>query len=175
MTVTWIIGLSGAGKTTIAREVTQQLRSHGRAVVMLDGDGLRDVWGDDLGHTLADRKTNAWRICRLCKYLEGQGVDVVCAILSLFEETRAWNRNHFARYVQVLLDVPMDELRARDPRGLYREAAAGRLRNVAGVDVPYERPARNDLVLFNGQDADPPDAQAAKIVALLLTESAVRA
>jgi len=170
MTVTWIIGLSGAGKTTIAREVTKQLRADGRNVVMLDGDALREVWGDDLGHTLDDRRTNAWRICRLCKLLDSQGVDVVCAILSLFEETRAWNREQMSRYVEVFLDVPMAELKARDPRGLYRAQAEGRAKDVAGVDLRFDRPMHSDLVLANGIGADSPAEQAAKIVGLLCTQ-----
>lgn len=167
MTVTWIIGLSGAGKTTVAREVVRQLRDDGTHVVQLDGDGLREVWGDDLGHTSADRLVNAWRICRLCKFLDRQGVDVVCAILSLFAETREWNRRELSRYVEVFLDVPMEELKARDPRGLYRAAAEGRASDVAGVDLPFDRPRGSDLVLDNGADADPPGVQAGKIVALL--------
>jgi adenylylsulfate kinase len=167
MSVTWIIGLSGAGKTTIAREVVKQLRAAGTCVVMLDGDAMREVWGDDLGHTLADRRTNAWRVCRLCRNLDAQGLDVVCAILSLFEETRAWNRAEYSHYVEVFLDVPMDELKRRDPRGLYREAAEGRVTNVAGVDLKFDPPARSDLVLANGIGADSPQAQAGKIVELV--------
>ena len=167
MAVTWIIGLSGAGKTTIARELVAQLRDAGTCAVMLDGDALREVWGDDLGHTLEDRRRNAWRICRLCKLLDGQGVEVVCAILSLFEETRAWNRAHLSRYVEVFLDVPMEELKARDRRGLYRGAAEGHVKNVAGVDLPFERPRNPDLVLTNGANSDSPGAAAAKIAALL--------
>jgi adenylylsulfate kinase-like enzyme len=167
MTVTWIIGLSGAGKTTIARELVAQRRADGFCVAMLDGDALRDVWGDNLGHTLEDRRTNAWRTCRLCKYLDSQGLDVVCAILSLFEATRAWNREQLSRYIEVFLDVPMEELKARDPRGLYRATADGRARNVAGVDLEFERPRNSDLVLANGAGADSPSMQAAKIAALL--------
>jgi len=170
MTVTWIIGLSGAGKTTIAREVVRRMRDAGESVVMLDGDALREVWGDDLGHTLDDRLTNAWRMCRLCKYLDRQGVDVVCAILSLFEETRAWNREHLTRYVEVFLDVPMEDLTERDPRGLYRAALAGEMTNVAGVDLKFDRPRQSDLVLANGVGADSPGEQAAKILELLRLE-----
>ncbi len=167
MTVTWIIGLSGAGKTTIARELVSQMRADGDNVIMLDGDALREVWGDDLGHTLEDRRRNAWRVSRLCKYLDSQGVHVVASILSMFEETRAWNRANMSRYVEVMLDVPMADLKARDPRGLYRAAAAGEITCVAGVDLPFEPPRRPDLVLRNGLNADSPAEQAAKILSLL--------
>jgi adenylyl-sulfate kinase len=153
--VIWLIGLSGAGKTTIGREVHALLRCNGSKVVLLDGDAFREVMGDDLGHGLDDRRRNAGRICRLCKLLDEQQIDVVCCILSIFEESREWNRQNLNDYTEVFIDVPMDELIRRDPKGLYLKALAGEVRDVAGIDLEFEQPKSPDLVIENhGADAD---------------------
>jgi cytidine diphosphoramidate kinase len=147
--VAWVIGLAGAGKTTIGRAVAAELKLRRPNVVFLDGDDVRTIMGSDLGHTLEDRRQNAWRICRLCAYLEGQGIDVVCAILSLFPETRDWNRQNYARYVEVFVDVPIDVLKQRDQKQLYSRAAAGLVSNVAGIDLPFTPPATPDVTIDN--------------------------
>ena len=144
--VIWIIGLAGAGKSTLAAAVHERLQSSNPATVLLDGDKVREVIGGG-SHTLEGRRENAWRICRLCELLDSQGIDVVCAVLSIFEEHRDWNRRHLSRYLEVYLDVPLDVLQRRDQHGLYSEAAAGRIRDVVGVDLPFEVPARPDLTL----------------------------
>ncbi|MDY0307055.1 MAG: adenylyl-sulfate kinase [Desulfovibrionaceae bacterium] len=147
--VVWIIGLSGSGKSTLANEVVRLVRGRGETVALLDGDAVRRVFGDDLGHTLEDRHKNARRMNALCKLLDEQGVHVVCAILSLFEDTRRWNRENLSAYYEVFLDAPLETLAARDPKGLYREALSGRMRDLPGVDIPFPRPERPDLVLEN--------------------------
>ena len=98
--VVWIIGLSGAGKTTLAEKVVEKISSCKTNVVLIDGDMIRDVFGNDLGHTLEDRRQNADRICRLCRFLDNQGIHVVCAILSLFPESRLWNRENIKNYYE---------------------------------------------------------------------------
>jgi cytidine diphosphoramidate kinase len=120
--------------------------------------------GADLGYALADRERNAWRICRLCQHLDRQGIDVVCSILSLFEETREWNRANLSRYFEVYLEVPLTDLEARDSKGLYSGARAGTVRDVAGVDLPFTPPARPDLVLPNGSGAPDVRVQAERIL-----------
>lgn len=165
--VVWVIGLAGAGKTSIGRELARLLRRRRPGVVFLDGDDIREIMGADLGHTLEDRLHNAWRICRLCRYLDRQEIDVVCAILSLFEQTREWNRAKLSRYFEVYLDVPLAELEARDQKGLYSGARAGTVRNVAGVDLPFAPPARPDLVLPNGSGAPDVLRQADRILAAI--------
>jgi adenylylsulfate kinase len=114
-------------------------------VLHLDGDEMRSVFGDDLGHDPEGRKTNAWRIARTCAYLAGQGALVVCSTVSLLPEIWDFNREAVRPYLEVYLEVPMDVLRARDRRGLYD----GQVRNVAGVDVVVSRPPQADLVLAN--------------------------
>lgn len=148
--VIWIIGLAGSGKTTVAREVVRRRKVRNPATVLLDGDIVREIMGGDLGHTLSDRERNGWRVCRLGRELERQGIDVVCAILSLFPEQRAWNRQSLQGYREVYLDVPMSVLEARDQKGLYSGARTGTVRDVAGIDLPFEPPSAPDLVIDNG-------------------------
>lgn len=161
--VTWIIGLAGAGKTTIGREVHRLLQLEKPNVLFLDGDHVRHIMGNDLGHDLEDRRQNAWRICRMCQYLDNQGIDVVCSILSIFREHQDWNRTAFQQYLEVFVEVPMSELRQRDQKGLYSDAEAGRIKDVAGVDLPFT-PPNADLVLSNGSPLRPPTELAQIVV-----------
>lgn len=172
--VVWIIGLSGAGKTTLARETVRRVRRTLPNVVLLDGDQLREVWGGDVDHTLAGRKRNADRICRLGRMLEEQGVHVVCAILSLFEESRAWNRDQCDSYFEVFIDAPLEALQARDPKGLYAAAAAGRMADVPGVDLPFAPPQRPDKVIANTGGLDTLLEHAEDLAARIVQDDARR-
>jgi adenylylsulfate kinase len=160
--VYWITGLSGAGKTTIGRLVFDELRRRTPAAVFLDGDILREVFGNDLGHSRADRLQSAMRNARLCRMLAEQGIDVVCATISLFRECQEWNRAHIARYFEVYLRVPMEVLVRRDQKQLYSRALRGEITDVIGVDLPVEEPQRPDLVIDN-DGTRPPGEHAAYI------------
>lgn len=133
----------------MANEVVRQVREIRRTVVLLDGDAVREMFGNDLGHTMEDRRTNAQRICQLGRFLEDQGIDVVCAILSLFPETRAWNRQHLKNYYEVFIDTPMPDLVRRDPKGIYRRFNNGEIRDVAGMDIEFPQPWNADLTIGN--------------------------
>ena len=147
--VVWIIGLSGAGKTTLANEVVACTRNVEPKVVLIDGDMVREVFGNDLGHTMKDRRTNAWRICKLCKLLDDQGINVVCAILSLFPENRSWNRKNLKSYYEVFIDTPMQDLVFRDPKRIYSRFNRGEIHDVAGMDLEFLRPNNADLIINN--------------------------
>jgi len=147
--VFWITGLSGAGKTTLGRELWNRLRAAGRPVTFLDGDALRSVIAEDLGHSAEDRRRSAMRNARLCRLLAEQGADVVCATISLFHEVQRWNRENIPGYREIYLRVPIDELRRRDSKGIYAGAQRGDARDVVGLDVPAEAPEAPDLILDN--------------------------
>ena len=158
-TVVWITGLPGAGKTTVSKEVVRLLREKTAAVVRVDGDLVREIWGGELGYGMADRVKNAQRVSRLCKMLVEQGLIVVCATVSLFKETHQWNREHLPNYVEVFLRISTETLHARDQKGLF----SGGGKDVIGGDQPYDLPAEADLVIDNdGHDA--PSVAAQRIV-----------
>jgi glutamine kinase len=152
--VFWITGLSGAGKTTIGRELYQRLRAIGRPATFLDGDALRAAIADDLDHSAEDRRKSAMRNARLCRLLAEQGTDVVCATISLFHDVHRWNRANIPGYREIYLRVPLDELRRRDLKGIYAGADQGEMRNVVGYDVPAETPETPDLILDNYGELD---------------------
>ena len=147
--VFWITGLSGAGKTTLGKELWGRLRAAGRPVIFLDGDALRAAIAEDLGHSAGNRRQSAMRIARLCRLLAEQGADVVCATISLFHEVQRWNRENIPGYREIYLRVPIYEIRRRDNKGLYARSPRGGARNVVGIDVPAEAPKAPDLVLGN--------------------------
>ena len=157
--VIWLIGLSGAGKTTIGRQVFETWKSEAPNTVFVDGDDIRALFNNDQGedaYTLEGRRLNAKRITGLCSWLDRQGINVVCSILSLFPEMRRENRNLFSGYFEVYLKVPMDELNRRDSKGLYAAAKRGEMQNVVGIDIPFPEPDVADLVIENsGPGADP--------------------
>jgi|TARA_B100002003_G_scaffold242255_1_gene265057 adenylylsulfate kinase len=152
--VIWIIGLSGAGKTTLAKEVVAKICGSETNVVLIDGDMIREVFGNDLGHTLEDRRQNADRVCRLCRFLDDQGIHVVCAILSLFPESRLWNRDNIKNYYEVYIETPIEHLQKRDYKGLYRKFSEGEIKNVAGMDIEFIPPDSPDLSIKNNGSLD---------------------
>tara|TARA_B100001964_G_C13925023_1_gene461904 strand:- start:186 stop:698 length:513 start_codon:yes stop_codon:yes gene_type:complete len=147
--VVWILGLSASGKTAIGKEVYRQIKSGKENVVFLDGDMFRDIMGNDLGHTIQDRRTNAGRISRFCQYLDSQGIDVVCTVLSIFPDWLKWNRVNISEYFEIYVRVPFEVLLIRETKGLYKSALAGEKKNVVGVDIDFPEPVSPDLVVDN--------------------------
>ena len=119
--------------------------------MFLDGDELRQVFGDDLGYTEADRRRSAMRNARLCALLSGQGLTVVCCTISMFDSVREWNRANISGYFEVYVKVAMDTLRRRDQKGLYSGGGG----SVAGVHFTVEEPKTPDLVLENDGQRTP--------------------
>jgi len=167
--VVWIIGLSGAGKTTLAKEIVKEV-SKSKSVVLLDGDVVRDIFANDLGHSLDDRLTNAQRICQLGKLLDDQGVHVVCAILSLFPETRAWNRENLKSYHEVYIDAPVCDLVSRDSKGIYSRYNKGEICDVAGMDLKFIPPESPDMIISNVGSKDKLLGYAKSISEIIINE-----
>lgn len=145
--VYWITGLSGAGKTTVGKLLTNKLKTKKSNVVFLDGDILRSVFGTQTGYTPKERLDLAMRYSRLCQMLAMQEIDVVCATISMFHEVRNWNRESIPNYKEVYLKAPIKLLIERDQKQLYSRALNGEINNVMGVDVPIEEPTNPDLII----------------------------
>ena len=147
--IVWIIGLSGSGKTTLANAIIKEVQKVNAAVISLDGDSVRTLFGNDLGYTLNDRQTQSLRICRMCEFFDKQGLHVICPFISLFPDDRQWIRNNVKSYLEVYLDVPLDVLAERDSKQLYSKFSLGEIDNVAGLDIAFPPPQCPDLILKN--------------------------
>ena len=147
--VYWITGLSGAGKTTIGNRMYYELKQKSDNVVLLDGDILKNIVGDELGYSENDRRKRAFRYAKICKTLADQDIIVICCTIAMYDEVREWNRKNNKAYVEVFLDVPMEVLVERNQKGLYSQYQNGEIRNVAGIDVQVEFPKEPDLVIKN--------------------------
>ena len=158
----WVTGLPGAGKTTLAGQLADRMASRGRAVIRLDGDRLREILGGRHGCGQSDRHALAQIYARLCRELSDQGMDVVCATVSMFSDVRAWSRANIVRYREIYLAAPIAVLARRRPKGLYAAALAGRIRNVPGVDLAVETPERPD-VRIDDDGSKTPDEVAAEL------------
>jgi bifunctional enzyme CysN/CysC len=165
--VVWFTGLSGAGKSTIARLVEQRLLARGRHAFVLDGDDLRGGLSRDLGFSEADRVENIRRAVEVARLMAEAGLIVLASFISPYRSDRAAARERLApgEFLEVFVDTPLAECRRRDPKGLYRRADAGQIRNFTSVDAPYEPPETPDLHLVTtGTTAE---ALAEQVVATL--------
>jgi bifunctional enzyme CysN/CysC len=151
--IVWLTGLSGAGKTTIAREVERQLFESGHLTMLLDGDQLRHGLCADLGFSPADRAENIRRAGEVARLFFEQGAIVLCAFVSPYRADRDRVRALVpaGRFIEVFVTAPLDALRARDPKHLYARASTGAVSQLTGVSAPYEEPLAPDLTLDTTQ------------------------
>ncbi len=143
--VYWITGLSGAGKTSLGRRLVHYLREKDHPAVMIDGDELRGIIGEIDTHSRSDRLKLAFFYSKLSMLIALQGIDVAVATISMFHQVHEWNRNNLPGYVEIFLDVPLEELFRRDPKGIYKRSMNGELKNIAGIDCKIETPKKPDI------------------------------
>jgi adenylylsulfate kinase len=144
--VVWLTGLSGSGKTTIAREVCRELEQRGMDVEYLDGDVIRSVF-PNTGFSRAERDAHIRRIGFLASRLERHGVAVVVALVSPYRDSRAFARTLCRNFIEVYVSTPLPVCEARDVKGLYAKARRGEIRQFTGIDDPYEPPITPELAL----------------------------
>jgi bifunctional enzyme CysN/CysC len=147
--VLWFTGLPGAGKSTIANLVEVALNARGVHTLLLDGDNVRHGLNRDLGFTEADRVENIRRVGEVAKLMTEAGLVVLCSFISPFRAERRMVRELLepGEFLEIFVDTPLAQCIARDPKGLYRRALAGEIRNFTGVDQPYEPPEQPELHL----------------------------
>ena len=167
--VFWITGLSGAGKTTIGSILVKKLKEHNAPALLVDGDVIRSTLSEKRGYTREERLHLSKMYSKFCHMVAQQGIHVVCACVALFHEVQAWNRKNMARYLEIFVDVPLDDLIKRDTKNIYAEALKGKIKNVVGIDIEPEYPQNPDLVLSN--DYENADYQAARIFDLYASQA----
>ncbi len=153
--VIWFTGLSGSGKSTVANQVATNLHQSGRMTYVLDGDNIRHGLNKNLGFSPEDRQENIRRIGEVAKLFADAGLITTTAFISPYRQDRDEVRNILpsGRFVEVLVDCPLEVCESRDPKGLYKKARAGELKGFTGIDAPYEAPKNAELVV-NTNDFD---------------------
>jgi adenylylsulfate kinase len=143
----WLTGLSASGKSTLAYALEDRLRSQGQACCVLDGDVLRTGLNRDLGYSAADRQENIRRVAEMARVMNDTGLIVICALISPVIADRAMAKEIVgqARFTEVYVSTPLTICEARDPKGLYLRARAGKIPDFTGVSSTYEAPLTPDL------------------------------
>tara|TARA_Y100001958_G_C21189663_1_gene518071 strand:- start:159 stop:662 length:504 start_codon:yes stop_codon:yes gene_type:complete len=146
--VIWITGLSASGKTTLAKTFFENYKNKIPNLVLLDGDIIRDLFGNNLGYTVEDRIKQINRLQKLSLFLERQSLVVVVAVLYSDNNLLAENRDIFNDYIEIYLKGTIEQLKKREFKNLYKRALAGTIKDVVGVDIPWIEPENPDII-FN--------------------------
>ncbi len=153
--VLWFTGLPGAGKTTLANKISEILKEKGYRVEILDGDEIRKGLSKDLGFSKEDREKHNERVMFVAKILSRNGVITLVPLISPYREIRERARSEIPNFIEVYVRCPLDVLIKRDPKGLYKKALAGEIKNLTGLQDTYEEPINPDIVI----DTDKLDIQ----------------
>lgn len=145
----WLTGLSGSGKSTIANALDVYLNEQGKHTFLLDGDNVRHGLNKDLGMTENDRAENIRRVGEVAKLMVDAGLIVVCAFISPYTRDRQMVRSAFKHgaFIEVYLETPLEVCEQRDPKGLYKKARAGIIKNFTGISDPYEPPEAPEVTI----------------------------
>jgi adenylylsulfate kinase len=149
--VLWFTGLSGSGKSTIANAVELELYKRGIKTYLLDGDNVRHGLNSDLGFSDKDRIENIRRIAEVSKLFVDSGLIVLTAFISPFRDDRYLVRDLLddGEFIEIFVDTPLEVCEQRDPKGLYKKARDGKIKNFTGIDSPYEKPIKAEINIIN--------------------------
>lgn len=149
--VIWLTGLSASGKSTIANALELELYNMGLHTYLLDGDNVRMGLNSDLGFDNNSRAENIRRIAEVCRLFVDSGIIVISAIISPFENDRNMARELVEKdeFIEVFVDTPLSICEQRDPKGLYKKARSGEIKNFTGITSPYESPKNPEIHLQN--------------------------
>ncbi|WLR46990.1 adenylyl-sulfate kinase [Halobacillus litoralis] len=147
--VLWFTGLSGSGKSSIANHLNKALYEKGIQTYLLDGDNVRHGLNSDLGFSEADREENIRRIGEVAKLFADSGTIVLTAFISPYQKDRDLVRESVPAgdFIEIYVDCPLEECENRDPKGLYKKARNGEIKEFTGIDAPYEKPLQPELLL----------------------------
>tara|TARA_X000000950_G_scaffold108424_2_gene136746 strand:+ start:14617 stop:15138 length:522 start_codon:yes stop_codon:yes gene_type:complete len=143
--VIWLTGISGSGKTTLANCIIKKLRIKYPQSILVDGDEIRELFGNDLGYSLKDRLVQIERIQKVVKFLEKQGFIVVTSALYSSDSITALNRKIFRNYFEVYLKASIELVSSQDIKKIYHNAKLGKEKNVVGLDIKWNEPKFPDL------------------------------
>ena len=145
----WLTGLSGSGKSSLAKHLEQKLFESGRMIYRLDGDNVRFGLNRDLGFSREDRSENIRRVAEVARLMNEAGVSVICSFISPFEADRKNAREIVGegRFIEVFLNTPLEVCESRDPHGLYRKVRSGEIREFTGISSPYEAPEQPEITI----------------------------
>ena len=167
--VAWLTGLPASGKTTIANLAARILKSRGFRVEVLDGDWVRKTINPDAGFTREERRRHLLRVAWIARLLARNGVIVLCSFVSPYREVRSEIRRIIEEevpFLEVYVKCPLSECIRRDPKGLYRKALRGEIKNFTGISDPYEPPEKPDLELDTLNDS--PEINSEKLADVIL-------
>ncbi|XP_074308857.1 adenylyl-sulfate kinase 3-like isoform X2 [Silene latifolia] len=155
--VIWITGLSGSGKSTVACALSRSLHSRGKLTYVLDGDNVRHGLNKDLTFGPEDRAENIRRVGEVAKLFSDAGVICIASLISPYRRDRDACRALLPKgdFIEVFMDVPLELCEARDPKGLYKLARAGKIKDFTGIDDPYEEPRNCEVVLQHKEEISP--------------------
>ncbi|KAL6654535.1 hypothetical protein ACP70R_008000 [Stipagrostis hirtigluma subsp. patula] len=168
--VVWITGLSGSGKSTLACALSRELHSRGHLTYVLDGDNLRHGLNRDLSFKAEDRAENIRRVGEVAKLLADAGLICIASLISPYRSDRSACRSLLpnSSFIEVFLNAPLEVCEARDPKGLYKLARAGKIKGFTGIDDPYEPPSDCEIVIqCKVGDCPSPKSMADQVVSYL--------
>ncbi len=147
--VLWFTGLSASGKSTIANEVVYQLHKMGKLTLVLDGDNIRHGLNKNLGFSPEDREENIRRITEVANLLSDAGAITTTAFISPYRKDRDFCRSLVGegRFVEIFMKASIDTCEHRDPKGLYKKAKMGEIKEFTGISAPYEEPLNPEIIL----------------------------
>lgn len=165
----FITGLSGSGKSTVACTLEHALAELGKVTILLDGDNIRHGLNSNLGFTANDREENIRRVGEVSKLFAESGVLTLASFISPYKADRAKVRARMADgdFIEVFMRIPIEVCEQRDPKGLYKAARAGKIKNFTGIDDPYEEPENAEIVI-DAKDADGKMASAESMASIIV-------
>ena len=147
--IIWITGISGTGKTTLAKHFYNKFKKKYPSTIYFDGDKFRSIFKNDIKYTLKDRNTNAQRLTRLVKHLSDQKINIVISANITLFSFRRWCRKNIKNYIEIYIETSKKILAQRDYKNLYKLISKKKIKNVVGIDLPFHKPKGCNMYLKN--------------------------